>query len=106
MDYSVNTVDYSPDGNLLLITTDKNVLICEAKSVNTLAKLTHMDDVLSATFSPDGRQIMVVEKGKALWNASIRIWDFPPLQDLIDQTRERFKNRPLTPEERRMYYLE
>jgi hypothetical protein len=27
-------------------------------------------------------------------------------QRIIDETRERFKNRPLTPEERRKYYLE
>lgn len=31
---------------------------------------------------------------------------FPPLQELIGETRERFKNRKLTPEERRKYYLE
>ena len=32
--------------------------------------------------------------------------DVSPLQELIDQSRERFKNRPLTPEERHKYYLE
>ena len=33
-------------------------------------------------------------------------WDFNALQKLIDKTRERFKNRQLTPEERRKYYLD
>ena len=33
-------------------------------------------------------------------------WDFPPLQDLIDETRKRFKDRQLTPEERKKYYLD
>ena len=37
---------------------------------------------------------------------TVRIWYFPPLQELIDQTREHFKDRQLTPEERRQYYLE
>lgn len=37
---------------------------------------------------------------------TVRIWDFPPLQDLIDETRKRFKDRQLTPEERKKYYLE
>ena len=55
----------------------------------------------SATFSPDGKRIV-----SASDDNTIRIWDFTPLQDLIDQTRERFKDRPLTAEERRMYYLE
>ena len=39
-------------------------------------------------------------------NRYIKTWPIPPLQELIDQTRERFKDRPLTAEERRMYYLE
>lgn len=34
------------------------------------------------------------------------ILDFPTLQELINKTRERFKNRKLTPDERRKYYLE
>ena len=31
---------------------------------------------------------------------------FPPLQDLVDETRKRFKDRQLTPEERKRFYLE
>lgn len=42
----------------------------------------------------------------ASYDNNVIIWDFPPLQELIDQTHERFKNRQLTLEERRMYYLE
>lgn len=61
----------------------------------------HTDFVNSASFSPDGRKIV-----SASWDKTIRIWEYPPLQELIDQTRERFKDRELTPEERRMYYLE
>ena len=37
---------------------------------------------------------------------NVIIWSFPLLQELIDETYERFKNRQLTPEERRKYYLE
>ena len=33
-------------------------------------------------------------------------WDFNALQELIDQTRERFRNRKLSDDERRKYYLE
>lgn len=59
------------------------------------------DDVYSVSFTPNGRKIVATYD-----DGTIRIWDFPPLQELIDQTRERFKDRPLTPEERKMYYLE
>ena len=54
-----------------------------------------------ATFTPEGNAIA------ASWNDSIvRIYPFPSLQKIIDETRERFKNRHLTLEERKMYYLE
>ena len=33
-------------------------------------------------------------------------YEFLPFQDLINKTRERFKEYPLTPEERKKYYLE
>ena len=65
-----------------------------------LSVLEEYGGVLSASFSLDGEHI-VLSSGKF-----IRIEDFPSLQDLIDQTRERFKDRPLTPEERYQYYLE
>lgn len=34
------------------------------------------------------------------------IFEWLPLQELIDKTREQVKNRQLTPEERKKYYLE
>ena len=61
----------------------------------------HTDGVTFAAFTHDSRHII-----SASLDGTIRLWPFPPLQDLIDQTRERFKDRPLTPEERKMYYLE
>lgn len=66
----------------------------------TFRDVTDMTPV-SVGCSPDGRKIVA---GYA--NGNVIILRFPPLQELIDQTRERFKNRQLTPEERRKYYLE
>ena len=37
---------------------------------------------------------------------SLCTWDFLPLEELKAQVRSRFKDNPLTPEERRQYYLE
>ena len=39
-------------------------------------------------------------------DGTTKIWDFPPLQKLINQTKEKLKNDPLTLDERRQYYLE
>ncbi len=60
----------------------------------------NIDKLYGATFSPDDKHIIVVADG------SIIVWEFPPLQQLIDETRERFKDRPLTTEERQKYYLQ
>lgn len=57
--------------------------------------------VNSVAFSPDGKRIV---SGSA--DETIRIWDWTPLQELMDKARERFKNRELAPEERWKYYLE
>lgn len=61
----------------------------------------HTDRVRFVSFTPDGLHIISYSE-----DGTIRKWPFPPLQELIDQTREQFKDRPLTDEERKMYYLE
>ena len=61
----------------------------------------HSDYVLSAAFSPDDMRIV-----SSSADGSIRIWNVPPLQSVISQILFRFKNRQLTPEERKKYYLE
>jgi len=42
----------------------------------------------------------------ASWDRTIKIGEFKPLQEIIDEVKERFKNNPLTKEERRENYLE
>ena len=64
----------------------------------------HTSVVNSASFSPDSPD------GKRIVSASddftVRVWEFPPIEQLVDDTRKRFKDRPLTKEERQKYYLE
>ena len=99
----VNTATFNTDGNRIVSSSnDFTVRIWDVITGYCLQTLKgHTGDVNSASFSPDGRHIV-----SASIDGTIIIWSFPPLQDLIDQTRQRFKNRPLTPDERRTYYLD
>ena len=90
---------YSTDGKMIASTRFGSILIWDVE--NGIILHTLNDPASSVGFSKDGRCIVSSDDG-----GTIRIWDYPPLQDLIDQTRERFKDRPLTAEERKMYYLE
>ena len=61
----------------------------------------HVNGVTSANFSPDGKRFV-----SSSYDGLVKVWSFPELQDLIDETRQRFKERPLTSVERLNYYLE
>lgn len=70
----------------------------EKKRINSFSEGFGTEEIIG--FDPNN-DYLITFRGR-----EFHLWSFPPLQDLIDQTRERFKNRPLTPEERRKYYLE
>lgn len=99
----IHTVTFSPDGKrLLTVSWEKNVKIWDVDTGRLVCELIgHTQRTTSATFNADGTQIITSSE-----DGTIKLWSFPPLQQLIDETRERFKNRQLTPEERRKYYLE
>lgn len=96
------SVAYSPDGKYISAGGWPDLYVWDAETgVNVQSFNGHTSMLNSVAFSLNGENIVSSSE-----DGTVRIWTFPPLQDLIDQTRERFKNRPLTPEERRMYYLE
>lgn len=105
---------FSPDGNYVVSSSeDKTVRIWEISTGHCLQKIAWDSAyrLFALSFTPDGRQFRflrfdrIIPEGKGS-KISICTWDFLPLQELKDQTRERFRNNPLTPEERRRYYLE
>lgn len=99
----IHTVRFSPDGKRLLTasweSTAKLWDVGTGRMVHEL--IGHTNRITSASFNADGTQIITSSV-----DGTIKRWDFFPLQQLIDEAHERFKNRQLTPEERRKYYLE
>ena len=98
-------IAFSPDDRYCLLRKGqdmKTIDVFDIELGNSIYSITNQTDAIcDASFSNDGYQIITV-----LSDGTIRKWPFPPLQELIDQTRERFKDRPLTDEERKIYYLE
>ena len=98
----VNSAAYSPEGReIVSASNDKTIKVWNADDSREVYSYSLPSICTNASFSPDGHTIAV-----ACMDGNIYLIDFPPLQELIDQTRERYKLSPLTPEERRQYYLE
>lgn len=99
----VNAAQFSPDGRYIISgSSDKTLRLWDAATgrlIYTIAA--HEGNVVSVAFSPDGRHF-----ASSSIDGTIKIWYFPTLQELIDQNRQRFKNRPLTAEEKRQYFFE
>ena len=95
-------VSYSPDGSYFVsVLNDKRIKVWNAKDGREVYSLVFPSQCDEAVFSSDSRMIAL-----ACSDGNIYLIDFPPLQELIDQTRERFKNNPLTEDEKRAYYLD
>lgn len=99
----ISSISLSPNGKYLASASwDRTIRVWDLETnrcVNTFSG--HITDINSVVFSSDGK--FIISSSNC---GTIKFWDFPPLQELIDKTRERFKNRSLTLEEKKKYYLE
>lgn len=97
--HEVKSAMFSPNGKLVVSSDDYfTVCIWDVESGVIFQKLELSDKAVS--FSPDGRHLV---SGNS---EDVIIWEFEPLQELMDRIRERFKNRPLTSAEKKKYYLD
>jgi WD40 repeat protein len=97
----VMSVSFSPDGKCIVSTSlDDTIRVWDV--LTGLCVFVIDNKFQSASyFTTDGSHIV-----SNISDNRADIWEFLPIQNLIDQTRERFNNRPLTPEERKKYYLD
>ena len=98
---AVMDVSFSPDGkHVVSISPDNTIRVWD---VSTGICLFVIDNEFKSgsSFTTDGCHII-----SNFSDDSADVWKFPPIQELIDDNRERFKNRQLTSEERKRFYLE
>ena len=92
---------FSPDGEKIIsVSNDKSAKVWDVKTGTILKEYTFQSIVNKAFFSNDGKELYFIIDGNVY---SVK---YTPLQDIINMTRTRFKNRQLKTEERQMYYLE
>lgn len=97
--YEVMSAMFSPNGKQIVsVDSYYNVYIFDVESGAIFQKSEICDKAVS--FSPDGKQLVSGE------SKDVIIWEFEPLQELMNRIRERFKDRPLTSAEKKKYYLD
>lgn len=103
---AIESFKYSSDGKYLItIVENGGIIVWNSNSGSKICEYTTPYSSISAiggTYVSQGITKIVA----GYEDGMIRIWDFPPLQQLINETRKRFKERQLTHEERKKYYLE
>ena len=98
---AVMDVSFSPDGKHVVSTSPDNTIRVWDVSTGICLFVIDNEFKSGSSFTLDGRHIV-----SNFSDDSVDVWEFPPIQKLIDDNRERFKNRQLTPEERKRFYLE
>lgn len=92
----------SPDGCLRLTMSPEEIKVWDVNSNLQIGPtLTCFDNFYQAMFLKDGRGIVCETE-----NDYDIIFDWLPLQELIDRTREQVKNRKFAEAERKKYYLD
>ena len=94
----------TPDKKYIVgITTGEPIVkVWERKSEMCIQMfMGHSKRVWSFAFNPQGDRVVSASSDR-----TIKIWEFPSLQTIIDETRDSYKNCPLSSEERKQYYLE
>ena len=98
---NIEMMSLSKDGKFIICVCDRKYINIVDINNGVCLNTFESDRVVYAAMREDNRTII-----SATSDGLIQYWDYIPLQELIDKLRRRFKNRQLTPEERKRFYLE
>lgn len=100
---AIISVEFSSDcKHIVTASKDYTVRVWDTNSGKTLETYNNPNMGMSlAAFTNNNESVIAITADNR-----VRLWEFKPLQELIDETRERFKDNPLTSEERKEFYLE
>ena len=98
---AVMDVKFSPDGKQVVSTSPDNTIRVWDFSTGICLYVIDNKFKSGSSFTTDGSHII-----SNISDDFVDLWEFPTIQELIDDNRERFKNRQLTSEERKKYYLD
>ena len=98
-DYSTENVEFNHDGTKILFVCNGKASILDVVTGIKIQDI-DVDNVEFATFSPDDTIVALGTSNQYI------LYPIIPFKELIEKTYERYKEFPLTPEERRKYYLD
>ena len=94
-------VGFSYDGKRFLSKEIDVIYVWDTQSGKCIRTINVGKEISFATWNNDSTRILSFDCDRKM-----QIWFMPSINQLINETRERFKNRQLTPEERKKYYLD
>lgn len=98
----IRCATFSPDGNYVVSCSDDHTIrVWDSRAGQCIQVFVVNGNINRADFSNDGENIIIKS-----YDETVNILRFPSLPQLIAETQNILKNRTLTTEERKKYYLE